>query len=78
MEKVGIFEVKANLSHLIERVIAGEEITISRRGVPVALLSPIENKSKKKKTLQSLKKFRDNHNTNGISIKELITEGRKY
>ena len=35
-----ISEAKAQLSKLIERVIAGEEVIIGRAGKPVALLSP--------------------------------------
>ena len=39
MEKsVNIHEAKTHLSRLIERVEAGEEITIARAGRPVALL----------------------------------------
>ena len=37
---VGIFEVKNRLSELVERAARGEEIVITRRGVPVARLVP--------------------------------------
>lgn len=40
MEQVQIAEAKAHLSALIERVEAGEEIIIARRGKPVARLIP--------------------------------------
>jgi prevent-host-death family protein len=32
MEHVGIFDAKTKLSELVERVVAGEEIVITRRG----------------------------------------------
>lgn len=41
VEKVGIREVKKFLSHYIRKVKMGETITITKRGVPVARLSPV-------------------------------------
>ncbi len=38
---VNIHDAKTNLSRLIERVQAGERITIARAGTPVALLVPL-------------------------------------
>lgn len=38
---VGVHEAKTHLSRLLERVEAGEEIIIERRGVPVARLSAV-------------------------------------
>ena len=40
MKPVAIAEAKAHLSALVERVEAGEEIVIARRGKPVARLVP--------------------------------------
>lgn len=40
MQQVQIAEAKAHLSALVERVEAGEEIIIARRGKPVARLIP--------------------------------------
>jgi prevent-host-death family protein len=37
-----IAEAKAQFSRLLRRVVAGEEITITKRGVPVARLVPVE------------------------------------
>ena len=42
MSKVNIHEAKTQLSNLLQRVAAGEEITIANRGVPVARLVPLE------------------------------------
>jgi len=41
MVEVGAFEAKNSLGNLLERVSKGEEITISRRGKPVARLVPV-------------------------------------
>lgn len=42
-KSVGVHEAKTNLSRLLERVAAGEEIAITRRGEPVARLVPAED-----------------------------------
>lgn len=39
---VGVHEAKTTLSKLLRRVAAGEEITITNRGEPLARLVPIE------------------------------------
>jgi prevent-host-death family protein len=49
MERVNIHDAKTNLSRLIERVIQGEEIIISKAGKPVALLSAYSQSSTKRK-----------------------------
>ena len=40
MSTVGAFEAKTHFSALLERVERGEEIVITRRGKPVARLTP--------------------------------------
>ncbi len=47
MSAVNIHEAKTNLSKLLERVCAGEEVIISRRGVPIARLCPLESPKKR-------------------------------
>lgn len=41
MISVNIHEAKTHLSRLLERVVAGEEIIISKAGKPMAKLTPI-------------------------------------
>lgn len=41
MDEVGVHETKTRLSELLRRVAAGEEITITRGGQPVARLVPV-------------------------------------
>jgi prevent-host-death family protein len=38
--QVNVHEAKTNLSRVLERVAAGEEVTIAREGIPVAQLVP--------------------------------------
>lgn len=50
MEKaVNIHEAKTHLSRLIERVEAGEEITLARAGRPVAKLVPFNSRRQPRK-----------------------------
>jgi len=44
--EVNIHQAKTHLSRLLQRVAAGEEVTIARAGVPVARLVAVEQKSK--------------------------------
>ena len=41
MHRIGTFHVKTHLAQLLTRVEAGEEITITRRGVDIARLVPL-------------------------------------
>lgn len=47
--EINVHEAKTNFSRLLQRVAAGEEITIAKAGVPVARLVPIEPKTGKRK-----------------------------
>lgn len=38
--EVGVGEAKARLSELLDRVEAGDRIVVTRRGTPIAVLSP--------------------------------------
>ena len=42
MTVVNIHEAKTQLSKLLERILAGEEIVIAKAGVPIARLLPFE------------------------------------
>lgn len=44
MKAVSVLEAQAHLSRLLQRVEAGEEITIVRDGTPVARLVPLVSK----------------------------------
>ena len=41
MDSVGAYEAKTHLLRLLERVARGERIVITKRGVPVATLQPV-------------------------------------
>jgi prevent-host-death family protein len=78
---IGLFEAKTKLSELIERVERGEEITITRRGVPVAKLIPATRQSRRdpeevmKEVFAIRKRVRL---PKGVTIRQLRDEGRRY
>ena len=49
MKQVNIHEAKTHLSRLIEEVETGEEIVVAKAGRPVAKLSPIRAKGRRRK-----------------------------
>ncbi len=79
METVGAYEAKTHLSKLLERVLKGERITITKHGVPVAVLQPPDpvKKVDTRSVIVELIKFRDKHSLGGISIRDMIEEGRR-
>jgi prevent-host-death family protein len=46
--EVNIHEAKTHFSRILQRVAAGEEVTIARAGVPVARLIAIRDKTSKR------------------------------
>ena len=46
MERVGIYEAKAQLSELVEQAAQGREVTITRHGKAVARIVPARAASK--------------------------------
>ncbi len=79
METVGAYEAKTHLPKLLERVLNGERITITKHGVPVAVLQPPdpEKNVDTKSVIVELRKFRDKNSLDGLSIRDMIEEGRR-
>lgn len=72
--QVSLAEAKAHLSALLDRVEAGEEVVITRRGKPVARLAP-EGKAKRK-PLPSLREFRAQMPMSKIPAGEFVRKMR--
>jgi prevent-host-death family protein len=79
MESVGAYEAKTHLPKLLERVAEGERITITKHGVPVAVLEPYDSEKNVdvREVIQSLREFRAGNRLEGLSIREMIAEGRR-
>ena len=48
MTSVSVHEAKTHLSRLIEKVLSGEEVVITRNRQPVARLAPVKAKPKRR------------------------------
>lgn len=79
MTSVGSYEAKTSFSALIARVEQGEQITITRRGVAVAVLvPPPEIRRQSPETLVvEFEKFGKGRRLEGIGIRDLVEEGRR-
>ncbi len=73
MSTVTLAEAKTHLSHLLDQVEAGEEVVITRRGRPIARISPVE---KPKHPIKSLAEFRKRMPGWRKSSAELLREMR--
>ena len=79
MKKVGSYQAKTHLAQLLERVVKGEKITITKHGVPVATLQPADaiKSVPVRETIDQLKQFSSSHHLDGLTIREMIEEGRR-
>ena len=79
MLQVGAYEAKTRLSQLIDEVAKGEEIIITKHGVPVAALVPVAGPRQQdpQAAIAAIKDFRRGRRLAGLSLREMIEEGRK-
>ena len=80
MHDVALFEAKNRLSELINRVEAGEEIAITRRGKVVARLVPPapENAAQRARdAIAGLRAVRKGVTLGRLSSRDLIRDGRR-
>jgi prevent-host-death family protein len=80
MVSIGAFEAKTHLSKLLQRVSAGEQFTITIHGLPVAKLVPVASDEKltPQEAIDQLRALSSGTSLAGISVRELIAEGRKH
>lgn len=80
MSEVGAFEAKTHLPRLLERVQKGERFVITKHGHPVAELIPYRKRDpdKIRAAIDDLKTFQKTHGLGGLSVREMIEEGRRY
>ena len=76
---VPIFEAKNRFGALLADVARGVEVTITRRGVPVAKLVPITpvfDREKARRAAAGRREASRGAKLGGIRIKDLVDEGR--
>ena len=79
MKTIGAFEAKTHLSELLDLAAVGERIMITRRGKPVAMLVPVIEDSALSpvEAAASLRLLRRGVTLGGISVRDLVEEGRR-
>ena len=80
MIQIGAFEAKNRLSELLRRAESGEEIAITNRGRVVARLVPPESEvpaDQVRAAITRIRARRKGVTLGGLSVKELIEEGRR-
>ena len=84
MSTIGSFEAKTKLAELLDRVEAGETVTITRRGRAVAQLVPVrpdDEPARMRALVEEIKRTRVGRGkpaAPGTTIAELIKAGRRY
>ncbi len=85
MATVGAFEAKTKLAELLDKVEAGETVTITRRGKAVARLVPAgvdgEERARRRALIDEIKRKRagwDRGAKPGATIADLVKAGRRY
>jgi prevent-host-death family protein len=81
LKTVGAFEAKTHLAALLDRVAKGEKITITRHGIPAAVLVPVaetEAKLSHKEIVEGMRALRKRVKPCDIRVKDMIEEGRRF
>lgn len=77
---IGAYEAKTHLSELLEKVEAGEEITITKHGAPVAKLVPVKKRASPEEriaAIERIEKLASGLSLRGLKVKDLLSEGRR-
>ena len=79
MRRIGAYEAKTHLPRLLDEVAQGEAITITKHGVAVAVLGPASSRASLSASdaVAGLRAFRHDHRLDGLTIRDLIDEGRR-
>jgi len=79
METIGAYEAKTHLPQLLERVSRGDRITITKHGVPIAVLQPYDPDKRidVAAVIAELRAFRAQNRLDDLTIHDMIAEGRR-
>ena len=76
MAEISASKAKTDLPRLLKRVQAGERFVITRHNHPVAELVPFRERGRVRAAIDDLKAFQKTHSLGGISVRQMIEEGR--
>ena len=81
MNTIGAYEAKTHLPRLLERVLRGESLTITRHGQPVARLVPVESHERERAAKAARRLLARRQRLGRTSVAELIAtvhEGHRF
>ena len=81
MTSISYYEARTHFSELLDQVARGKKILITRRGRPAALLTPPPEEARKdvKRVVEEMKALRRGNTLGkGLSVRDLIQEGRRF
>jgi prevent-host-death family protein len=80
VKTVGASEARTHLYRLLDEVARGETVTITRNGVAVAQLVPLQGSQRMsvEAAIAAMDDFRKTHTLGDVTIRELVEEGRRY
>jgi len=80
MRTIGASDAKTHLTALLKRVSEGETIHITRRGVPIAKLAPVNDgdNANLSDVVRDIRRLRKGVTLGRTTIRQLIDDGRRY
>jgi prevent-host-death family protein len=78
---VGAFEAGTHFADLLDRVANSETITITRNGLPAAVLMPFTKGATKLthgEIVQGMRALRQRVKPGTMSVRDMVEEGRRY
>lgn len=74
MDSGNAFEARSQMAELLDRVARGERVTVTRRGVPVAIVQPYQAPPDEDvlAIAADLRAFRQGNSLEGLSIRDLM------
>jgi len=80
MKRLGAYEAKTHLARVLDEVERGETFAITKHGRVVAVLAPAAGQGREmavERAISGLQEFGERHSLAGISVRDLIDDGRR-
>lgn len=80
MRTIESCEAQVHFARLLEEVANGMSLTITKHGVPVARLVPLQGKERSnvREVIDALLAFQKGKTLGDVTLRELIDEGRQF
>lgn len=78
VREIGVYEAKARLSELLDQVDSGQEVVITRRGVPVALITQPRPAGTVDDVLGAMRAMRSRVSAGDAITREALHEGHRW